>query len=87
MFEVAVCALLALACFALATLGLRRRAVGPRARPLGALLLVLAFGSLFVGLLVESPPGWLPYVAWGGGGAGAALLRHASGWVSRTLRP
>ena len=87
MLEVAVCVLLALACFVLVTLALRRRAVGPRARPLGALLLVVAFGSLFVGLLLESPPDWLPYLAWSVGGAGAALLRHASGWVSRTLRP
>ena len=79
MLEVAVCVLLGLACCGLATLVLRRRAIGPRARPLGALLLVLAFGSLFVGLLLEPPPDWLPYLAWGVAGVGAALLRHASG--------
>jgi hypothetical protein len=72
--------LLALASFGLVTALLRRRAMGPPARPLGGLLVLAAFCSLFVGVLLDQPPRWLPYVAWGVAGAGAALLRHASGW-------
>ena len=75
--EVVYCALLALALFALTTLVLRRRAMGPRARPLGMVLVLAAFGSLFVGVIVADPPPWLPYVAWSVAGVAVALLRHA----------
>lgn len=77
MWQVLVCALLAVACFVVVALVLRRRAMGPRARPLGSLLLLAAFASLFVGVLLESPPQWLPYVAWSVAGIAAALLQHA----------
>ncbi len=75
--EVVYCALLALGCFGLLTLVLRRRAMGPRARPLGMVLMLAAFASLFVGVLMTNPPEWLPYVAWSVAGAAVALLRHA----------
>lgn len=74
------CVLLAAGAFGLVTVALRRRAMGPRASTVGGALLALAFCSLFVGVLADAA-GWLPYVAWAVAGAGAALVRHASGWA------
>jgi len=74
---VVICALLALGCFVLLTVVLRRRAMGPRARPVGVVLVLAAFGSLFVGVLMADPPRWLPYLAWSVAGVAVALLRHA----------
>ncbi len=57
----------------------RRRALRRgREQALGVALVGAAFASLFVGVLVTSPPGWLPYAAWTVAGTGAGLLTSPS---------
>ena len=66
------------------TLLLRRRLAKRRPvrrgrdQVVGGVLIGVAFASLFVGVVVNDPLDWLPYVAWSVAGIGAGLLSHPS---------
>ena len=56
----------------------RRPVRRSRDQVVGGVLIGVAFVSLFVGVLVTDPPGWLPYVAWAVAGVGAGLISNPS---------